>query len=324
MIVDTRGFGDGPVAQLGTPGQFGPNYNQWGDPITAAGVAASAASYAAMQPQAIANAVIQANGLSYSDLLAQANFENCNAGDSVCVAYNQAKRDTVAKYWASHSGAVPLGTRLTFPVFTPEQIASVKQQAQPGPQPGAFITPVLSPLSQIINPTPSVPVVSITPKVGTFKWTASREGQLYYPGDTWNITINGATANSPVSVSNAGSVAVYGNTDSNGNWSKSGTFDASVVGNWSETWMVGGVTVGYAVFTVAPKIVAPVLVPSAPPPSQPPVDTSTNVVNSGVFELFGGEPLFSIGGYQIGEYTGLLALGVVLVSGYMMSKGRGR
>jgi len=136
-----HGLGDGPVASLGTPGAFGPNYNQWGDPITPAGVAASQASYAALQDARVAANPTGATGMSYDDLLAQANFQNCDPVDSVCVYNNQAKRDAVARFWAANTangGIVPLGTVLTFPALTPAQTQQIKTAAIPEPHPGFF------------------------------------------------------------------------------------------------------------------------------------------------------------------------------------------
>jgi hypothetical protein len=76
-----------------------------------------------------------------------------------------------------------------------------------------------------------------------------------YVGDTYQISIAGATPNSPVTVSGNGPSGSYngtvmGSTDANGNFSKAGAFNAGDVGNWSEAWAVGGVPSGQFTFPV--------------------------------------------------------------------------
>jgi hypothetical protein len=88
-----------------------------------------------------------------------------------------------------------------------------------------------------------------------------------YVGDTYQISIAGATPNSPVTVSGNGPSGSYqgtamGSTDANGNFSKAGSFGAGDVGNWSEAWAVGGVPSGQFTFPVNAPI--PVLPPSIP------------------------------------------------------------
>ena len=83
----------------------------------------------------------------------------------------------------------------------------------------------------------------------------SRPGQPFQVGDSWQLNITGPP-NSPVSdlaVQNGNSLGEtgYGSTDANGNFSLSGSFPASTVGNWSETWSVAGQNAGSLSFTVS-------------------------------------------------------------------------
>lgn len=77
----------------------------------------------------------------------------------------------------------------------------------------------------------------------TVSFIPSRSGTLY-PGDTWQLHIQGGKPGAVVSVTGTQNGVTntnqMGATDQNGNWSTSGTIDASSVGNWFEVWYVGG------------------------------------------------------------------------------------
>lgn len=66
------------------------------------------------------------SGLGYYDLLAQANLQTCNNGDSTCVANNVAKQAAVEDYWINNgmksSDGVPDGTVLRFTPLTTNEI----------------------------------------------------------------------------------------------------------------------------------------------------------------------------------------------------------
>lgn len=72
----------------------------------------------------------------------------------------------------------------------------------------------------------------------------SRAGNSsFLVGDSWTLTVTGAP-NQPVSVSatqngKALGTTPMGNTDSNGRFTITGAMDASTVGAWVETWIVG-------------------------------------------------------------------------------------
>jgi len=92
---------------------------------------------------------------------------------------------------------------------------------------------------------------------GRLIFTTSRGGTALQVGDTWLVSITGASPNAPVTVSGSmpsGSFSgtPMGTTDGNGNWSKSGTAGSGDVGSWQESWAVGGAPAGSFSFSIAP------------------------------------------------------------------------
>lgn len=72
----------------------------------------------------------------------------------------------------------------------------------------------------------------------------SRSSANFYVGDSWQVTIRGeAGKDVSVTTSHDGytSSASYGQTDASGSFILTGSMAASHVGNWLETWKVGGV-----------------------------------------------------------------------------------
>ena len=71
--------------------------------------------------------------LSYYDLLAQANLQQCDPKDVACVSNNVAKQAAVEDLWTNKymvTGA-PEGTTLTFTPQTPQQVAEFSNPAGP-------------------------------------------------------------------------------------------------------------------------------------------------------------------------------------------------
>jgi hypothetical protein len=98
-----------------------------------------------------------------------------------------------------------------------------------------------------------------SPSGGRVNFTTSRGTNAAQVGDAWQVAITGAAPNSPVTVSGTmpGSSfagTAMGTTDSNGNFSKSGTFGTGDMGSWSEQWSVGGLGSGGFSFSVAPVV----------------------------------------------------------------------
>lgn len=113
-----------------------------------------------------------------------------------------------------------------------------------------------SPAGYSYSPPPIQQVAqSQNSKGGNVNFSFTTSSGQYNVGDTWTINISGASPNAVVSATSSfnnvtNAAENFGNTDSNGNWSLSGVFQSSNVGDWKETWMVGGVTVGSIHFTV--------------------------------------------------------------------------
>ena len=136
-------------------------------------------------------------------------------------------------------------------IQTPVQLEAIPQGL-----PSSFLP--LSPVGVMVGDRP-------IPTSVNFQNT-SRPGQSLQVGDSWKISITGMPG-SPVtaaSVQNGASLGTsnYGSTDSSGNFSLTGTADASTVGNWSESWAVAGVAGPTLNFTVSAAAAA-----SGGPPS---------------------------------------------------------
>lgn len=105
-------------------------------------------------------------------------------------------------------------------------------------------------------PAPVAPAVPAAPVAsgGSVHFQSSRGGTLVYPGDTWTVTISGASPNLPVQVqggkNGASNTTPMGSTDSAGNFSLSGRFTQDDIGSWVENWSVGGRGSGSFNFTV--------------------------------------------------------------------------
>ena len=119
----------------------------------------------------------------------------------------------------------------------------------------------------VIQPAPSLQPVVYSPALS---FRTSRGGSTaLQPGDTWTISIAGAPPLTPVTVTGntAGNLTnsvttPMGTTDAAGNFSLSGSITADQAGAWSESWQVGGRTVGSFSFTVTVPV--PAAAPAAP------------------------------------------------------------
>ena len=99
-----------------------------------------------------------------------------------------------------------------------------------------------------------------------FSIAFSRAGGTLYAGDSYQVSISGATPSADVIVywsnfnpdgsDSGGGVAAIGTTDASGNWSSTQTIQSTDYGNFQTTWWVGGKgwgsEVGAAQFAVAP------------------------------------------------------------------------
>jgi hypothetical protein len=125
-----------------------------------------------------------------------------------------------------------------------------------GPMPVGWMTAGDDPTRQqqvAANYNTANPVVPAAPAAsgGHVTFTSSRGSNALQVGDTWLVSITGATPNSPVSVNAGGSTTQMGTTDANGNFSLSGTARTQDIGPWNELWSVGGLNSGAFQFTIS-------------------------------------------------------------------------
>ena len=122
---------------------------------------------------------------------------------------------------------------------------------------------VMLPSGQIVTAQQSAALAGSTPKTSgpiapgsvAFSNLTTGNASVFRVGDSWRVSISGASPNQPVVVTGVqngkSSTSQLGTTDANGSWSSTGTMDASTVGNWTESWTVGGVPAASLAFTVA-------------------------------------------------------------------------
>lgn len=228
-------------------------------------------------------------------------LEQCGLYTDVGSQYACEQRNTQAINAAGYEG----------PVNAPTGYTSVGNCAQYPNAPGC---PGYATSQPAAPPPPSTPPpTTYTPRLS---FNTSRGGSTVYPGDTWTITITGAAPNQPVSVlgihPDGGSATQgYGNTDGSGNFKLAGQITSDMVGNWQETWTVGGQQAGSFSFTVAAlqqAARAASVVPS--PPSPAPAGATgayTTLVPSSVSSFsFGSIPWW---GWGIAAVGGFMLLG---------------
>ena len=175
-------------------------------------------------------------------------YEDCGF-DAACIARNDAKegayllaqeQDTNAGHlsWCLSSGYPAASCYATYgPGGTVDQTANAGQPVQV-----TVTQPAAQPAAQ------SAPSAS----GGHVTFSSSRGSNALQVGDTWLVSITGATPNSPVSVTAGGAATQMGTTDANGNFSLAGTARTQDVGTWNESWSVGGLNSGAFQFTIAP------------------------------------------------------------------------
>ena len=160
-------------------------------------------------------------------------YETCNPTDSACVARNQVlnaayNEAVVEDLWKTYnSGPMPVGWMTAGDDPTRQQQVAANYNTA--------------------NVVPAAPAAS----GGHVTFTSSRGSNALQVGDTWLVSITGATPNSPVSVNAGGSTTQMGTTDANGNFSLSGTARTQDIGPWNELWSVGGLNSGAFQFTIS-------------------------------------------------------------------------
>lgn len=175
--------------------------------------------------------------------LSQTNFDTCMSNAALSVGqpnYDSIVSNCRQQYNIQATPDVP-----TLTYYTPGQPLSYTPGgiAIPPPQYGSY------------TPAGASPVTAVAARGGQFSFSTSRGSNAMKVGDTWLLSITGATPNTQVSVSGSmpgGSFnTAMGSTDSNGNYSKSGTVGAGEIGSWSESWSVGSAASGSVSFTVS-------------------------------------------------------------------------
>lgn len=183
-------------------------------------------------------------------------YEKCFPTDSACVARNSAAGAAYGAAQLSDFMAARLAYCLSDPGNNP---ASCHAEFDPG---GSYAATANAgqPVQGYVPRAPNLPTPAVSaPSGGRLNFTTSRGGTSLQVGDTWQVSITGATPNAPVTASgsmpgSSFSGSAMGSTDGAGNFSKSGTLDSSSVGAWQESWAVGGASSGSISFSVAAPI----------------------------------------------------------------------
>lgn len=194
----------------------------------------------------------EGGGLGYTfwDLQKSSNMEQCDIYDLACNSRNNERTAEAVDVWmgvnSNPATAYAVMPTVQFNVNTPtpnvvinDGPAITVKQIESSPNYG---TP-----AQYFTPAPVAPAASVYNPIISF--VASQFGNIFYPGDTWSISIVGGKPGAAVAADN-NPFGVIGN---DGKWSKSGTFATGDIGTWNEHWTVGGVAVGTWAFTVGVK-----------------------------------------------------------------------
>lgn len=170
-------------------------------------------------------------GLSGFGAVAVPAYENCNPTDSACVARNQVLN-------AQYNEAV---------------VQDLWKTYNSGPMPVGWMTAGDSPArqQQVAADYNAANPVAPSPSGGHVTFTSSRGSNALQVGDTWLVSITGATPNAPVTVNAGGAQTQMGKTDANGNFSLAGVARAVDIGSWNELWAVGGLNSGAFQFTIS-------------------------------------------------------------------------
>jgi hypothetical protein len=178
-------------------------------------------------------------------------YETCNPSDSACVARNQVLNAAynLAIEQAANAQHLADCLHLGYPAatchaqFDPGGTADATANA--GEPVQGYST--LQAQTQAAASAPSAPAAF----GGHVTFTSSRGSNALQVGDSWLVSITGATPNAPVTVNAGGSTTQMGTTDANGNFSLSGTARTQDIGPWNELWSVGGLNSGAFQFTIS-------------------------------------------------------------------------
>ncbi len=187
--------------------------------------------------------------------------------------------------------------------------------------------------NQVLNPGVGVSITSgqtstaagANQTAATYPVTAtlrnlSRPGSDMRVGDSWELTITGrpnAAITAAASHNGASATQSFGTTDGSGRKVLTGTYDASVLGSWSQTWTISGqsATISFTVLPTTPAVSGGAGSGSGTnPPVVPP-----SVVGGGAGASW-LDKTFNIAGYDVP----LVAAAAGAVGLFFMFGGRGR
>ena len=256
MLRSLRGLGDTLCTPTNCAGPYEVavyNYDYWLTQASGRGVVdtqpgSQTETVDVTQVQQAEAAQSGASGITYDQLVAAAGVEQCAQYSDIAVGWactqrNIPKLDAIAAIQANAHGQVTQANLDALIAQFGGTLAYTPQPQTPGAAP-----PPTAP--------PQQPPAAV--RGGTLSFAPSRGGGVLQPGDTWTITIQGATPNSPVVVqggkNGANDRTPMGSTGGNGNWSLSGTITADSIGSWAESWYVGSALSGSFSFQVVATI----------------------------------------------------------------------
>jgi hypothetical protein len=224
------------------------------------------------------------------------NYATCDPRDTACTVANQQLSD---KYNLDVQQAEAANNAQQCLLNANNATTDVQRAAVLAACSGQYITQGGSPSLSPFTGGPGAPVYAGTPagqggvavRPGTFSFTTSRGSKAMQVGDSWTVTIMGATPGLQVNVRGSmpgGSfpATLQGMTDGSGNFSKTGTVGTGEIGSWNETWSVGNADTGSVSFTVSPAAAGnPPGAPAATPGISLPGSSSSAAVVSSGFDL---------------------------------------
>jgi hypothetical protein len=183
-------------------------------------------------------------GFSGLGAIAVPVYENCDPTDSACVARNLALDNAynLALEQAANAQHLSQCLSLGYPA------ATCHAQFDPG----GTVDSTANAGQPIQGYSLLQSQTQATPSGGHVTFTTSRGSNALQVGDTWLVSITGASPNTQVTATVGTNTTPMGTTDSSGSFSLAGTARTQDIGPWNESWAVGGVPSGAFSFTISP------------------------------------------------------------------------
>jgi len=184
--------------------------------------------------------------------VADPTYENCSPVDSACVARNQVLNAAwnLAVEQAANAQHLAQCLSLGYPA------ATCHAQFDPGGTVDATANAGQPVQGYTTLQAQTQAATAASPSGGHVTFTTSRGSNQLQVGDTWLVSITGATPNAPVTATVGRNTTPMGKTDASGNFSLAGTARTQDLGPWNESWSVGGVPSGAFSFTISPVAAA--------------------------------------------------------------------